>query len=89
MALFVIADALSTLHIIGQGGGEANPLMAYLLEMGTAWFVTVKIGTALAGLVLFNTTPRFRRVRPLAYVLFAVYSTLLGIHIRVLMQIYF
>jgi len=96
--LLVIADAISTLHIISRGGGEANPIMAWMLEQGTGWFLFVKLSTAVWGFVLLAVTPEFSRInlfgaqvrgsKVLGVVLLAVYGCLLFFHLYLLAKIH-
>ncbi len=47
------ADALCTLHIVGNGGSELNPVMQVLLDRGPRVFFLVKyVGTAICAAVL-------------------------------------
>lgn len=37
---------MSTISILEQGGTELNPLMDQVLQLGTAWFVGLKVAIA-------------------------------------------
>ena len=59
------ADIVTTLAVLGSGGGEANPLAAYLMHAG-GWPLLIgsKLALALALLALlvaFAATPRARQ----------------------------
>ena len=88
VSVFVVLDALSTLHIIANGGGEANPLMAQLLEWGMGWFLLVKVATAGLGFGMLAVSPHFPIARILAGVLFMVYTALIIFHAYLLIRIH-
>ena len=44
LCVFILVDALSTLHILSHGGTEANPLMAWILDRSWVGFLAVKTG---------------------------------------------
>lgn len=89
VVLFIVTDAFSTLHIIAKGGGEANPIMAWMLERGTEWFLTVKIATALCGFVLLAVHRFFPVARTLAVMLLLCYGAIVAYHVYLLTRIYF
>jgi hypothetical protein len=43
LAILNVFDTLSTLHILGLGGLELNPLMSWLLNKGPEWFILAKL----------------------------------------------
>ena len=86
---FIVVDAFSTLHIIQNGGGEANPLMAWVLERGTGWFVTLKICTALTGFLLLAVHRFFPVARWLATLLLLSYGGIVLYHVYLLLRIHF
>jgi hypothetical protein len=48
-----LIDAVMTLHLIGHGAKEINPIMAYFLDKGTVIFIAVKyILTSLAVIII-------------------------------------
>lgn len=53
-------DAHFTLRVLALGAREANPLMAYLIEMGDLWFVSGKLTLTAGGVALLM----FASVRP-------------------------
>lgn len=89
VVLFIVTDAFSTLHIIDKGGGEANPLMAWMLEKGTGWFLTVKIASAVWGFVLLAVHRYFPVARTLAIALLLCYGAIVAYHVYLLTRIYF
>jgi hypothetical protein len=88
VVLFIVADAFSTLHIIKHGGGEANPLMAWMLDRGTAWFVFVKVITAILGFLLLAVHRFFPVARVLATTLLLAYGFIVLYHFFLLTQIH-
>ena len=86
--LFVVIDALSTLHIIGQGGAEANPIMAWFLARGTLYFILAKVAPALAGFAVLTVGRHFRPAQPIALVLILVYGVLILYHLYLLTRIH-
>jgi hypothetical protein len=46
------ADCWLTLHILGEGGRELNPVMASLISYGPAAFIAVKLGFGLVAAVV-------------------------------------
>jgi hypothetical protein len=79
-----VLDALLTLRFLGDGGKEANPLMALVLTRGHTPFVGLKM--ALTGLGAWFLAAH--RYFPLAYVglhaLAVAYVTLLLLHVMLL-----
>lgn len=79
--LLNLADYLLTLHCLAMGGGEANPLMAALLHMGSAYAGMFKL---MAVFVAAYTVWRFRRHRAsleAAVVMSGVFAALLVYHL--------
>lgn len=53
-------DAWATLFIISKGGIEINPVMAYAIEVGPWFFVTVKVVLfTLAIIIMVRRIPKF------------------------------
>lgn len=79
---FCALDAFLTLLILDQGGMELNPIMAFLLDIGTSAFVYVKyLVTALAVIfILFHVNHRLfgLPVRHLLPAFFFFYAALIG-----------
>jgi hypothetical protein len=80
-----ILDVCCTLLFLGNGGGEANPVMAALLSHGHAPFVGVKTAATNLGAWFLAAHQHF----PVAYVglhaLAIVYAVLLLIHLALLL----
>lgn len=79
---FCILDAFLTLMILDQGGIELNPVMAFLLGIGTSAFIYTKyLFTALAVIfILFHVNFRLfgLPVRHLLPAFFFFYAALIG-----------
>ena len=88
VVLMILTDVVSTLHILRMGGGEANPLMRWLLELGTFWFIFVKVTMALGAAVLLVVHRRFRVATILTPVLLTVYVALACYHGVLLFRIH-
>ncbi|MFH1144809.1 MAG: DUF5658 family protein [Candidatus Eisenbacteria bacterium] len=86
MLAFIVADTTSTLFILSRGGSEANPLMRWLLDMGTNWFVSIKVGSGLLGFVILAVHCKFATARWLVLVLVAVYLVLALYHVYLLVN---
>lgn len=74
------ADLWLTLRHLARGGSEANPLMAWLLELGVGAFGFVKIATTAAGLLILLLHVRFRWVRGLLTFAAGLYAALMVWH---------
>jgi hypothetical protein len=76
-------DSLLTMHLLGRGAVEANPVMALLLLAGMGWFTTVKFAcTALAVVVMAACSEMrlFRAIRGAVFLygVLACYVLLIG-----------
>jgi hypothetical protein len=60
VAAFIGFDTSSTLVILGSGGLELNPIMAWLYDLGPVWFVLAKV---LPPLVVFPLLALHRNFR--------------------------
>jgi len=80
LMLVSITDLVLTSAWLAAGGGEANPLMAWLAGRSGFWFALVKIGVTLfaAGFFLLHT--RFRLARLAIGGLLFLYACLLAYH---------
>jgi hypothetical protein len=87
LALLVSVDALSTLFILDSGGGESNPLMAWLYGHGSAWFLGVKLGTLAAALPLLTVHRFFPVARLGLALLLAIYGWVMFVHAEVLWRL--
>lgn len=88
LVALVALDAVSTLIILGQGGGEANPVMRPVLERGTGWFLLVKLGPLPVAFLLLSITYHFGWIRWGMRVLLAVYACLACWHFLLLVRIF-
>jgi hypothetical protein len=79
-----LADAVLTLHLIGHGSDELNPLMRHMLSHGVATFIIGKYVMTVVGLPLLLIFGNFRlfgsrfRIKYLIPVFLALYTVLLG-----------
>jgi len=89
ISLFIVIDAFSTLHIINNGGGEANPFMNWLIQKSVAWFIISKIGTGIAGFLILAVHRFFPMARPLVGILLTAYGGIVIYHIYLLSKIHF
>jgi hypothetical protein len=73
-----LIDGVMTLHLIGHGAKELNPIMAYFLDKGTVVFITAKyILTSVAVIIILlikNTYLPRTRVRSKKLFIFAIVS---------------
>jgi len=83
IAIFTInlADAFFTLHWIGRGGAEGNPVMAWVLGFGQAPFLALKCMAVGAWLLVLVIHKNFTLARLGLFGLLLFYSLLLGYHI--------
>ncbi len=88
VAAFIIIDAFSTLHIMDNGGGEANPLMDWMIQRGVGWFIFVKFCTALVGFMVLAVHRFFPLCRPLVGVLLLAYGGIVCYHVYLLALIH-
>jgi hypothetical protein len=79
--LFNIFDAFFTLRWLDMGGGEANPLMAKLLEGGDLIFLIQKCFVVGVWLVILIVHKNFRVARTGLWSLLAIYGLLLLYHL--------
>ena len=84
MLAFIAADTLSTLFILSQGGTEVNPLMRWLLQLGTNWFVAAKVASGLIGFIILAVHCKFPTARYLLVALVSVYLVLALYHVYLL-----
>ena len=84
----ILIDAFSTLHIIHSGGGEANPLMRWVLGHGAGWFVATKALTALLGFVFLAVHRFFPVARTMVTLLLGAYGGVVFYHVVLLLRIH-
>ena len=78
--LLNIADAFMTMLWLHRGGGEANPIMAFFLDIGPFAFLAQKCLVVGFWLILLLVHKNFRLARIGLYASFAVYALLLVVH---------
>jgi hypothetical protein len=81
--LLSAADAFLTLQLLELGANEANPVMAHLLEGGSAVFGLTKVLLTAAGVVILALMARFRAfgripVGLVLYFVLALYGALIA-----------
>ncbi|MBP6875693.1 MAG: hypothetical protein KBD56_06445 [Candidatus Eisenbacteria bacterium] len=84
MLVFIAADTASTLYIISQGGIEVNPLMRWLLQMGSSWFIAAKVASGFIGFLILAVHCKFPTARILGALLVTVYLVLAFYHVYLL-----
>lgn len=82
LAIFVlnIFDALFTLLWLQRGGGEANPFMAFLLDMGQEAFLLQKCIVVGIWLIVLLIHKNFRLARIGLYSLAGIYTLIIATH---------
>jgi hypothetical protein len=80
LIVLTITDALATLHILGKGGTELNPVMRSALEVGNGYFLFSKLGISFVGGVLILLHTRFPGVRKALWGLLALYGAVVVYH---------
>jgi len=76
-----LTDALATLHILGKGGTELNPIMRSALEVGDHYFLITKLGISLLGGILILIHARFPAVKKSLFALITLYAGVVIYHI--------
>ncbi len=81
MVVFCILDAFFTLHHLGRGAIEGNPLMRAALSQGTFFFYSLKTGMTALGVIFLALHQQL----PLSWhglnALTVAYAALLGYHV--------
>jgi hypothetical protein len=78
--LFQILDAYLTLAHLRRGGIELNPAMSYLITRGEGWFLSVKLGISVLGLLFLGIHKNFPMVRTGLTVIFVIFLGLVAYH---------
>jgi hypothetical protein len=73
-------DALCTLVHVSNGGGEANPFMAFALTYGSATFVWLKMGITCLGTWVLSILQQFPLAVVVLHILTLVYVGIMGLH---------
>lgn len=81
-----VLDALFTLIHIGNGRGEANPLMALVLSHGAIVFVGYKMGLTAAGAWILVALQKFPFALKALYAMAITYLILLAYHMVLFLQ---
>jgi len=77
-----VLDMVFTIFHLNHGGTEANPVMAWMLDMGgQPLFMAVKLVSTFAGLFVLLVHVRFRRVKSLLTVAFVLYLGIFIFHL--------
>ncbi len=74
-------DAWLTLLYLAQGGQEANPFMAFVLQYGAVAFVVVKMALTGLGVWLLAAHQQFALARKGLQAVAAMYLLLMGYHL--------
>lgn len=80
LIVLTITDALATLHILGKGGTELNPIMRSALEVGNGYFLFSKLAISALGGVLILLHAKFPGVRKALWGLLALYGGVVVYH---------
>jgi len=81
-----LMDAFFTLQWVHRGGAEANPFMAYMLELGDGFFLAQKCFVVGIWLIILTVHKNFRLAQIGLYSLAAIYTVLLAGHITLIMH---
>jgi hypothetical protein len=86
--VLIAIDTFSTLYIISNGGGEANPIMRWMLELSPISFALVKLASAVGAFLLMAVHRFFPVARALVTLLLAAYGLLVCYHVLLLIRIH-
>ena len=81
LCIFILVDALSTLHVLSHGGTEANPAMAWVIEKSWIGFLILKACSAVAALVLLSVHRHVRVMRVIGSILYVAYGGVVLYHL--------
>lgn len=88
LVLWIIAgsafDALFTLVHVSNGGGEANPVMAFAMAYGNALFVGLKMSITCAGAWALSVLQQFPLAMLVLQIVTLVYIGIMGLHAAIL-----
>lgn len=87
LCIFILVDALSTLHILSHGGTEANPVMAWVIDRSWMWFLALKSFSAISALVLLSVHRHVRTMRVIGSVLYLAYGAVVLYHLVLVTRI--
>ena len=80
ITVFSVLDALFTLLYINRGGGEANPVMVFAIQLGPTMFLLIKMGLTGLGVTILALHQNFRAGLRGLYGISCLYLLLLGYH---------
>lgn len=80
ITMFSVLDALFTLLYVNRGGGEANPLMDFAIQLGPTTFLLIKMGLTVLGVTMLALHQNFRAGLRGLYGISCLYILLLGYH---------
>jgi hypothetical protein len=80
ITMFSVLDALFTLLYVNRGGGEANPLMDFAIQLGPTTFLLIKMGLTVLGVTILALHQNFRAGLRGLYGISCLYILLLGYH---------
>jgi len=75
-----VIDGLATLHILGKGGSELNPIMRSAIEVGNEYFLICKFAISLGGATLILLHSRYPGVKRALQLLLALYGGVVIYH---------
>jgi hypothetical protein len=86
LAIFLlnVGDAFFTMLWLSRGGGEANPVMDFFLDIGPGAFIIQKCFVVGLWLVVLLVHKNFRFARLGLYAALAVYSLLMIVHFGII-----
>ncbi len=85
--LLSVIDLLITLSVLRMGAVELNPLMAWLIDLGTAPAAAAKIGVVLVATLGLWLLRRHRAALTTAVLLFAAYGSLVTFEVIGLLRL--
>jgi hypothetical protein len=85
--LLSVLDLLITISVLRMGAVELNPLMAWLIDLGTVPAATAKISMVLLATLGLWMLRRYRAALTTAVLLFAVYGSLVTFELLGLLRL--
>ena len=86
-AFLVVFDTFSTLSILAQGGDEMNRFVARVLEMGTGWYLALKLLPLVLLFPVMGTARHFPLVKIGTLLVMVVYVAVFWRHLVVWLRI--
>ena len=86
LAIFIlnVGDAFFTMMWLSRGGGEANPIMDFFLDIGPGAFIVQKCVVVGMWLVILLVHKNFRFARIGLYAALTVYALLMLVHFAII-----